>query len=137
MVKKVKRFIPFLPPLIWMGLIFFASSRHRIGAGGNYWVSFAFFKTLHVLIYGMLYTLWRLAFHYIDYADILAVTISFIYGITDEIHQSFVSTREGTARDVFINLIGILLFSFLFDKYLLPRIKKIDLAVEIFNLGKK
>ena len=37
-----------------------------------------------------------------------AIILSFFYGLTDEIHQSFVPGRHTTIRDIFTNSIGIL-----------------------------
>jgi VanZ family protein len=46
------------------------------------------------------------------------------YGIFDEIHQTFVPTRTGTLRDVFIDMIGISI-GVLYTKYNSQFIKKI------------
>jgi VanZ family protein len=35
--------------------------------------------------------------------------LAVLYAISDEVHQSFVPTREGTLRDVIIDAIGALL----------------------------
>lgn len=37
----------------------------------------------------------------------LPAFISIFYAISDEIHQTFVPTREGRIRDVFIDIIGV------------------------------
>ena len=37
----------------------------------------------------------------------LPLLISVVYAISDEIHQTFVPTREGRIRDVFIDSLGI------------------------------
>lgn len=52
---------------------------------------------------------------------ILSVVFSFIYAITDELHQTFISGRSGEIRDVVIDtigaLIGILIYKYIRKKY--------------------
>lgn len=38
---------------------------------------------------------------------IMAFIIAILYASSDEIHQAFIPTREGTIRDIFIDTIGI------------------------------
>ncbi len=38
---------------------------------------------------------------------IIAFVISVAYAVSDEFHQTFVPTREGKLRDIFIDLAGI------------------------------
>ncbi|MFH1561333.1 MAG: VanZ family protein [Patescibacteria group bacterium] len=108
--NSFKRLLLFLPPLIWMALIFYGSSRQRVTVSENFWFSFLFFKTLHVLEYGILFLLWRLALYGRVNGLRWALLISIIYGMTDEWHQSLVPTREARLRDVFIDCSGIVLF---------------------------
>jgi VanZ family protein len=44
---------------------------------------------------------------------LLAISISFLYAISDEIHQLFVPGRSGNLQDLFFDSIGIL-FAFIF-----------------------
>lgn len=111
------RTIRFLPAVVWMGLIFYGSSQPKIGDSGSYWVSLIFFKTLHIIEYGTLFSFWKLALHNVSYGTSLSLIISTLYGISDEIHQTFTPTREGTVRDVLIDFLGVLIFwRFLFVK---------------------
>ena len=117
--KKIKRLLFWLLPLIWMGLIFYGSSRQRVKVADQFWLNFLFFKTLHVLEYGILFLLWHLPLYNKRYSSKLAAFISIIYGISDEIHQTFVPTREGRPRDVFIDTLGVLIFwRFFLDRFL-------------------
>jgi VanZ family protein len=114
------RFIKYwLPPIAWMILIFVLSARQRIPVSDSYTVSFIIFKTLHIIEYATLYFLLFRAFHsqknmsmrdkYL-YPFIIAV----IYAASDELHQTFVPTREGKPRDVVIDCIGItLMYSYI------------------------
>ena len=112
--------IRWLPPLIWMALIFYGSSRQRIQVADQFWLNFLFFKTLHLLEYGILFLLWHLPLYNRGYSSKLAAFLSIVYGISDEIHQKFVPTRTGRLRDVFIDALGVLIFwRFFLDRFLL------------------
>jgi VanZ family protein len=124
------------PTVVLMATIFFFSTRTKVTVSDEFLVQFAFFKTLHVLEYGLLYILsyrsikntttsvsWRESYW--------AFLFSVIYGVSDEIHQVFVPTREGAGRDVFIDTIGITLAFFIVWK-LLPKAPK-----KLLTLGKK
>ncbi len=131
-MKKATKYLRFLPALIWMSLIFWASSQHKVGMGGNYWVNFAIFKTLHVIEYGVLYSLLRLGLGERKSANKLAIIIATLYGMSDEFHQTLVPTREGTIRDVIIDFFGIIIFSqFIFD-FAVERLKKIKLFRQMY-----
>jgi len=117
-LRLSKRVINLLP-WIWMGLIFYASSRERIALTDSYWLSFLVFKLLHIIEYGILFLLWFFALDNKPYRKRKAIIFSFTYGVFDELHQTFVPTREGTVRDVLIDLLGVLIFS----GFVLKRIK--------------
>lgn len=93
-----------------MLVIFTFSSRQRIGVSETYWLNFAFFKVLHLIEYAFLYVLMLRALtsgktpSKKSYSVALLITI--LYAISDEMHQTFVPTREGTVRDVIIDSIG-------------------------------
>ena len=112
---QTKRLIPYwLPVWAWMFFIFYLSSLSEFSTGfvGTFdvflkksWHVFAFF-TLTALVYR--------AFRSYRFSKsdscILGVFFSFVYAISDEIHQLFVSGRHGRVTDVLIDLIGIALF---------------------------
>jgi VanZ family protein len=107
-----------------MGTIFYLSSRHGFKVADTYTINFLFFKTLHVLVYAglffVLFRAYRKSFVHISQETIflLAIITAILYGASDEIHQSFVPSREGTLRDVFIDTLGILLMVSYTKKYL-------------------
>lgn len=109
-MKKFKVYLKFLPPLVWMAVIFFWSSQPKVAFSGNYWVSFAFFKTLHIIEYGILFVLWRFAFGKKNTAGRDAAIIAILYGVSDEIHQGFIPGRESRIRDIAIDAIGVIIF---------------------------
>lgn len=54
---------------------------------------------------------------------IVAFLFAVLYAVSDEIHQSFIPTREGRLRDVLIDTSGILLM-YIYIKYHFSCIKK-------------
>ncbi len=113
-MSKLMRFIYFWGPvLLWMAIIFFFSSRERLAVSDEFTLNFLFFKTLHVIEYGVLFFFSYRATYNLEknkrMALVYATCITLLYAITDEIHQTFVPSREGTFRDVFIDTVGIVI----------------------------
>ena len=126
-MKKRLILTHWIPMIAWMLLIFTLSSRQRISPSEIFAVNFLIFKTLHVLEYALLYFLVFRALYRSFKLDkkkifILAILFCIFYAISDEVHQTFVPTREGAVRDVFIDTIGILL-SFSYTKFNLKKLK--------------
>ena len=117
-----------LPALSWMGFIFYLSSQDG-NASGNLsgGLSDALYtllqflriplpeETFHFLLrkgahftaylfLGLLFAFWLEARTLKDYA--LCLFYSFLYALTDELHQRFVPGRSGELRDVFIDTSG-------------------------------
>jgi len=100
------------PVIIWMGTIFFLSSRISIQVVHEEAVNFIFFKMLHVIEYSILFVLLvrALRFTY-TFANLFqmymtALMLTVLYAVTDEIHQVYVPSREGRIRDVIIDALG-------------------------------
>ena len=107
-MKKIINY--WLPPIIWMLLIFILSSRQSISIADKHLVNFLLFKFLHIIEYAILYFLLFRAFNKkkskrVSY--LMPFIISLVFAAIDEIHQTFVPTREGTIRDVLIDAMGI------------------------------
>lgn len=106
-----------LPPFLWMMLIFFMSSRHRVSVTEEFLPDFIIFKSIHILEYAILNVLLFRAFLYESKNVVVslqsAIVVSILYAFSDEIHQMLIPTRNGTIVDVFIDIIGILGVSFL------------------------
>jgi len=106
-----------LPPLVWMGLIFFTSSQSGLPSPTkpDTLADALLWKTAHVVEYGILMgLLWR-AF---DNGEVSWTTpfvcsfiVSVLFAASDEYHQIFVPGREGKLVDVGIDSLGILLAS--------------------------
>jgi len=114
-MKKIKSFIWYqLPPLIFMGLIFSLSSIPNLKIDDS---DAEFFrrKLAHLIEYGLLAVLFYRSFLQEKWTEIkkehlyqiiLAVLLSTFYGATDEIHQSFVPTRDGLVKDLIFDFVG-------------------------------
>ena len=94
----------YLPLIIWCLVIFIFSNRKTtVNVGPNYWTDFVVKKIAHIIEYAILSILSYGAF---NKSKIKALIFVLLYGISDEIHQSFVPGREPRIRDVIIDLLG-------------------------------
>ncbi len=118
-----KKIIKFIPVTIWMLVIFYFSSRSTTGIGTNQTDRFLILKSFHLIEYSFLAFLLLFAV----YKKKLAVIIGYLYAISDEIHQCFIIGRTGRFRDTLIDLIGILIGIFIFDKIFSFKKKKYPL----------
>jgi len=126
-----KLFYYWLPLFFWMGMIFFGSSQTKASISPSVQVNFVFFKSLHLLEYAILYFLWFRAlysFHPHKKKLKLCLSIAFLitifYSSTDEFHQLYIPTRNGSLRDIFIDSLGMLIMYFGIQRFF-PLIKKI------------
>jgi VanZ family protein len=118
-----KKIIKFIPAIIWMSIIFYFSSRSTIGIGTTRTDRFLILKSFHLIEYSILAFLFLFAI----YKKRLTVIICYLYAISDELHQYFISGRSGRFRDTLIDLIGILIGVFIFDKIFSFKKKKYPL----------
>jgi len=110
----MKKLLKFLPAIIWMGIIFYFSSRQTTGIGGDsYWLRFSILKSFHLIEYAILFILWFVALKKFN----LSFLISYFYSFTDEFHQYFIPGRTAKLRDTLFDLGGIII-GFLIIKYL-------------------
>ena len=116
----MKKIIRFFPALLWMMVIFYFSTRQTTGIGGDsYWLRFFILKSFHLIEYAILFILLFFAFQ----KPILSLIISYLYGVSDEFHQSFTPGRTPKLTDTLIDLLGILI-GFLLIKFIIPSIQK-------------
>ena len=96
-----------LPPLAWMAIIFWFSSRH--GGGHLPTAEIVVRKLGHMLGYLVLTLLLVRALRRSGslYAVPVAMAVALAYAASDEWHQSFVPGRTATVHDVGIDAIGI------------------------------
>jgi polysaccharide biosynthesis protein VpsQ len=85
-------------------------------------------ESLHLIEFGILYILiifFQLSFGYLSRRkELTAIIISFLYSVTDEVHQLFVPFRSFSVGDLIKNLIGIFLM-WVLVRYLHKRKSKI------------
>ncbi len=118
----LKRFFYYwLPLLCFMALIFFFSSLSGSSLSNFGSLDVLIKKGIHVTEYAILYFLLFRAFQSfmsVRKALTISAVIALLYAISDEYHQTFIPLREGTARDVIIDSIGIfLMYLYLRRKY--------------------
>ena len=102
-----------LPPIIWMGMIFYMSSQKSITITKNVVTDFVTFKTFHMIEYAFLFFLFYRAFQSLKHVQkklygVCAFSIAIFYCITDEFHQLYIPTRQGRLRDVLFDIVGML-----------------------------
>ncbi len=94
----------------WMAAIFFFSNQPSLPALPASWLDLVFKKTAHATAYGILFLLWMNIFRTENTRSyrtiLLALTLTFVYAISDEWHQTFVAGRHGQALDVAIDTGG-------------------------------
>jgi len=106
-----KRFLVWVPTLMWMGVIFWFSSRSASQAAQVDWLDFFIKKTAHFVEYFILAVLLSSSLANslrITLKQLLciALAVSICYAASDEYHQSRVPGREPRVRDVTIDTVG-------------------------------
>lgn len=120
-----------LPVFLWAGIIFFFSANPTTSTSEIHWQDFIVKKTLHVIFFGTLATLFYRALRLSEVgkqkAGSISIIFAFLYGVTDEIHQSFTPGRMPRAYDVFFDTIGAVLAIYIIWKWLhkMPKILRI------------
>ncbi|MEA3342381.1 MAG: VanZ family protein [Chloroflexota bacterium] len=108
--KQRASFSHWLPPLAWMGLIFFFSAQPDLPSAPGPWLDILLKKTGHALAYGVLAWLYlrplRGRFHHPTAARAIALCLTVAYALSDEYHQTLVPGRNGTLWDVVVDGIG-------------------------------
>jgi len=119
-MPKVKMLVfSWLPPLLWMVLIFFLSSFNKLQASPIGWQDFIVRKSAHFLEYAVLFFLYHRALKNtinvpVKRRLLLALFLTIFYALSDEFHQTFVAGRTGKTFDVGVDSLGAffgLLFS--------------------------
>ncbi len=99
-----------LPPLAWMGVIFFLSAQPDLPGPPASLLDTLLKKMGHFVVYAMLAFLWHRALARGGMADPTALGLAFaiavLYGLSDEFHQSFVPGRHPGLSDVIIDAMG-------------------------------
>ena len=115
--ERTPRSLRVVAALAWMATIWWASSRPATVSGPGV-MTVLMFNAAHVFLFGGLAFLLRAAMS--PAADVsrraaAAIAIASVWGITDELHQSFVPGRVCSALDVVTDVVGAVLFVALAD----------------------
>ncbi|HMP73980.1 MAG TPA: VanZ family protein [Kiritimatiellia bacterium] len=114
MQPHVRVILFWFPALLWAGVIFYSSSltpeEHRL--------SLPFLhadKIVHAIVFGILslllwFAIWKTSMMTLPACILWAFSLAALYGILDEVHQSFVPGRDATFGDVLADIIGAILF---------------------------
>jgi VanZ family protein len=92
-----------LPALILCVLIFAASATPGAQVSDEFVVDFGVHKTIHLILYSALF----FCFYRATKSVPLAMLFSILYGVSDEVHQTFVPTRQGSALDVLVDTLAV------------------------------
>ena len=108
----LKKLDPWAPPLVLMAVIFFFSAQPNLNSGLG-WIDHVGRKIIHASEYALLCFLWWRALRTrMDWRMALAPAwaIAFLYAITDEYHQRYVTGRHSSWVDVAIDSMGAAMF---------------------------
>jgi VanZ family protein len=111
-MRAVKRFLGcWLPPLAWMGLIFFLSAQPDLPHAPEPWFDMLLKKGGHALAFGILAGLYLRAlrghFSVMVTVRLVSAGLAILYGASDEYHQTFVPGRKGRLFDVGVDAAGV------------------------------
>lgn len=105
----VFRVMRLIPSLIWMALIFALSSQREFPSPRGLSVEIQA-VVAHLVLFGTLALLLSFAFADLRFRvrrfGLLIIALVTLYGISDEIHQSFVPGRSATVFDIVIDCLG-------------------------------
>ena len=92
-------------PVALMALIFFFSAQEDVGPDTGDWARVIAHFSEYALLTGL--WVWALAPALGRRALVAAAAISFLYALSDELHQSFVDGRHADPLDVLVDSCGI------------------------------
>jgi len=93
-----------LPVLAWAGVIFAFSSIPSLGTELGTW-DLLLRKVAHLAEYAVLGALLLRTVG----IPVVALTISMLYAVSDEVHQTFVTGRHGSPVDIVIDTAGLVI----------------------------
>ena len=93
-----------LPVVVWCAVIFALSAVPSLGTGLGTW-DLVIRKLAHMAEYAILAALLVRAGN----RPAVVLALGGLYAVSDEVHQTFVQGREGRARDVAIDVAGLVI----------------------------
>ena len=142
-MKKLKIYflhflIYWLPFIVWAVVIFSFSSNPTVKTSEVHWQDFFIKKTAHVVEYFVFSLLLYRGMINSGMKSkniiLIVVLTTFLYGLTDEFHQSFTPGREPKLRDVLIDLSGSIIFFFSLKK-IVPRSRPLSEIIKMLQLA--
>ena len=96
-----------LSVFIWAGLIFYLSSQPAVQTTEQILGDYLVKKLAHLFVYGVLYMLLIKALKPQSLqTHLMALVFCCLYGVSDELHQSFVPGRYPKLNDVWFDTLG-------------------------------
>ena len=135
MTRQARLYILWLPPILWAGIIFAASTSAMSADTTGQWLHAILPASITPSLFDTIHFAVRKASHVIEYAifgvllfrairgdrtgwswrwALAAIAIAALYAVTDEWHQSFVPSRTPSGWDVLIDATGATLGQVLF-----------------------
>lgn len=109
----MRKYARLIPASIWMVFIFYLSSIPNLELQGEWSIyDFVLRKIAHLVEYAFLTFLfyWGLQKNLSFKTNLwISLILAILYGISDEIHQYFVPTRDGKVIDVFVDSLGVII----------------------------
>ncbi|MCS7231410.1 MAG: VanZ family protein [Elusimicrobiota bacterium] len=119
----MKKILSWVYVVVWCSVIFFFSSIPDLKIKELGFLDLILRKIAHILEYAILGILFKNAF-FVSFnikefnSDFFSFILSFIYAVSDEIHQKFVPGRHFALSDIGIDGIGIILGIILWNRFL-------------------
>jgi VanZ family protein len=105
-----------LPPLAWMGMIYYLSAQSNMPSPPEPWLNILLKKGAHFGVYAALAFWWWRALHNVRRTSpgrlssgavlVLPFILTVLYAASDEFHQSFTPNRFPSPWDVLIDAAG-------------------------------
>lgn len=128
-LNKSQNFFKYWFPILLYCILIFLQSSHPSPDIAPHWPFFD--KVLHFFAYALLGALFLRAFnttrmnHLLKLTILLSILLSSLYGISDEIHQSFVPYRTADAVDALADILGSAFGVYIFLKIKIGKNAKI------------
>ncbi len=98
-----------LPPIAWMGAIFYLSAQPDLPHVASGWPDLLVSSAAHMFVFAVLAILWVRALGRGRRSWPIAVALTLLYALSDELHQSFVPGRHADPLDLAFDALGAVL----------------------------